>query len=216
MWSYAPSSRPPQPSFRRKPESRAYSHMHRHPGPPQPSFRRKPESRAYSHMHRHSGPPNRHSGASRNLGRVVICTVIPAPPSVIPAGAGIYGVRSHTPSFRLPHPSFRRKPESMACGHMHRHPGPPSVIPAQAGSRACGHIHRHSGSPIRHSGASRNLWRAVICTVIPAQAGIQAVWSYAPSSRLPHPSFRRKPESMLAGSITIVGDYDSGFRRKPE
>ena len=41
-------------------------------------------------MHRHTGPSNRHSGASRNLGRVVICTVIPAPPTVIPAQAGIY------------------------------------------------------------------------------------------------------------------------------
>ena len=30
------------------------------------------------------------------------------------------------------------------------------------------------------------------------------------------PSFRRKPESMLAGSITVAGDYDAGFRRKPE
>ena len=45
------------------------------------------------------------------LGRVVIFTVIPAPPTVIPAQAGIYGVRSYSPSFRFP----------------------PTVIPAQAG-----------------------------------------------------------------------------------
>ena len=57
--------------------------------PPQPSFRRKPESRAYGHIHRHSGFPNRHSGLRRNLGRVVIFTVIPASPPVIPAQAGI-------------------------------------------------------------------------------------------------------------------------------
>ena len=58
-------------------------------------------------------------------------------------------------------------------------------------SRACGHIHRHySGSPNRHSGANRNLGRAVTFTVIPAQTGIQGVWSYSPSFRLPQPSFR--------------------------
>ena len=32
------------------------------------------------------------------------------------------------------------------------------------------------------------------------------MWSYPPSFRLPQPSFRRKPESMLAGSITVAGD----------
>ena len=183
-----------------------------------PSFRRQPESRACSHMHRHSGSPIRHSGESRNLWRAVTYTVIPAP-------AGIQGLRSHTPSFRLPHPSFRRKPESRACGHIHRHSGSPirhsgesrnlwravicTTIPApqppfrrQPASRACGHIHRHSGE-------SRNLWPAVTYTVIPACAGIYGVRSYAPS-------FRRKPESMLAGSIIVAGDYDARFRRKPE
>ena len=30
------------------------------------------------------------------------------------------------------------------------------------------------------------------------------------------PSFRRKPESMPAGSITVVGDDDAGFRLSPE
>ena len=136
---------------------------------------------------RHSGSPTRHSGASRNLWRTVIFTVIPPPPpvippppAVIPACAGIYGVRSYSPSSRIPSPS------------------------------------RHSGSPTRHSGASRNLWRTVmftvipalprrhsgaspnLClpaplTVIPAQAGIYAC-------RLPQPSSRRKPESILAAS----------------
>ena len=191
--------------------------------PPQPSFRRKPESRARDHLHRHT-----------------------VPPTVIPAQAGIQSVRSYSPSFRLPQPSFRRKPESRACSHIHRHSAPPAVIPAQAGiqgarsyppsfrppqpsfrrkpeSRACDHIHRHSDSPSRHSGASRNLCPAVTFTVIPAppavipaQAEIQVVRSYSPSFRLPQPSFRRKPESMLAGSITVVRNYDPGFRRKPE
>ena len=69
--------------------------------------------------------PTRHSGASRNL------------------------VQHCEPSLRrnVPHPSFRHKPES----------------------RACGHIHRHPGSPNRHSSASRNPGRAVIFTVIPAR-----------------------------------------------
>ena len=37
--------------------------------------------------------PNRHSGESRNLCRVVIFTVIPSPPTIIPAKAGIYTLR---------------------------------------------------------------------------------------------------------------------------
>ena len=169
---------------------------------------------AYGHMHRQSGSPNRHSGASRNLWRVAIFTVIPAPPSVIPAppsvipaGAGIYGAWPYAPSFRLPQPSFRRKPESMARGHMPRHSGASQnlwraaicpVIPdphpsfrRKPESMARGHMPRHSG-------ASRNLWRVVISSVIPAQAGIQGAWPYAPSFRLPHPSFRRQPESMAS------------------
>ena len=71
----------------------------------------------------------RRSGASRNPERVVICTVVPAQ-------AGIQSAWSYAPS-------FRRKPESRARGHMHR-----------------------------RSGASRNPERVAICTVIPAQAGI--------------------------------------------
>ena len=35
-------------------------------------------------------------------------------------------------------------------------------------------------------------------------------------SALLQPSFRRKPESMLAGSITVVESYDAGFRLSPE
>ena len=132
-------------SFRRKPESRGYGHNHRHSS--FSSFRRKPESMECGQMHRHSSSSSsHHCGASQNLRRVFICTVIAAQ-------AGIYGVWSYAPSFRLPQPSFRRKPESMACSHTHR-----------------------------HCGASRNLWSAVILTVIPAppvvipaQAGIYAL-----------------------------------------
>ena len=141
---------------------------------------------------------------------MVTFPVIPTPPTVIPAKAGIYGVRSHSPSFGIPQPSFRRKPESRACGIC-------TVIPAQAGIYGVRHIPRHSGasrnlwraahSPSfrrkpesmayghimhRHSGASRNLWRAVTLTVIPAKAGIQGVWSHSPS-------FRQKPESRAYG-----------------
>ena len=40
----------------------------------------------------------------------------------------------------------------------------------------------------------------------PAQlAAIQAREAHSPSFRLPQPSFRRKPESMLAGSTTLGG-----------
>ena len=123
-------------------------------------FRLAPESMACGQMHRHSG-------ASRNLWRMVRCTVIPAQ-------AGIYGGWSHSPS-------FRRKPESMADGHIHRHSGESRNLRATMGfgfrrrggrpaqpPRPCGHIHRHSGE-------SRNLGRMVTFTVIPAQAGIYAL-----------------------------------------
>ena len=88
-----------------------------------PALRRSPSlpaipPRACGHIHRHSG-------ASRNPGRVVRSTVIPAQ-------AGIQGAWSYPPPFRLPQPSFRRKPESRACGHIHRH-SDFSVIPAKAG-----------------------------------------------------------------------------------
>ena len=157
------SYRLPQPSFRRKPESRPCSHIHRHTGYP----------------HRHSGlrrnldpgafgadpvraAPNRHSGASRNP---CLPAPLPHPPTVIPAQAGIYGVRSHSPSFGLPQPSFRlapessaalrepslrrsgpqpsfrRKPESRRAVTFTITPAPPTVIPAQAG------IHRKEPLP---------------------------------------------------------------------
>ena len=102
----------------------------RHYRIPQPSFRRKPESRPgrIRSRPRPGGPPNRHSGASRNLGRVVnspsfrhqpefsaTLRTIPTPkqpPTVIPAKAGIYACRPHC---RLPQPSFRLAPESRAA-----------------------------------------------------------------------------------------------------
>ena len=45
---------------------------------------------------------------------------------------------------------------------------------------------------------------------------VTVIGNYDAGFRLPHPSFRRKPESMLAGSITVAGNYDAGIRRKPE
>ena len=32
----------------------------------------------------------------------------------------------------------------------------------------------------------------------------------------PIPSFRRKPESIVANTTAVKADYDAGFRRKPE
>ena len=138
-------------------------------------------------MHRHTGSLNRHSCASRNPGRVAICTVIPTPPAVIPAQAGIQAVWSYSPSYRIPQPSFLRKPESRACDHMHRHSG------ASRNLERVGHIHRHSG-------ASRNPCRVVTYTVIPAppavipaQAGIYACRLHyrhydAPTTVIPAPA----------------------------
>ena len=145
------------------------------------------------------GHNHRHCGASRNPGGVVIITVIAAQ-------AGIQDVWPYAPSSRLPQPSLRRKPESMACGHMHRHSGLrrnpggvviPTVIAAQAGiygvwshspslrrkpaSRACGHMHRHCGAS-RHPG----------------------VRSYSPSFQF----FRHSGESR-----NLRAAMDSGFRR---
>ena len=166
-------------------------------------------------------PPTLQPGGRFPLWRAATFPVIPAPPTVIPAQAGIQTVRSHSPSFRhkpesrrvvtfpvippqagiqgvwshspsfqlpqpssrLPQPSFRRKPESMACGTF-------PVIPPQAGIYGVRHIPRHSG-------ASRNLGRAVTFTVtpasptviptppavIPAQAGIYACRLHYNSSR---------------------------------
>ena len=104
-----------------------------------------------------------------------------------------YGVRSYSPSFRLSQPSFRRKPESMACDHIPRHSGSPQPsfrlsqpsFWSKPESMACGHIPRHPGSPNRHSGLRRNLCPPTplpspptvipaLPTVIPAKAGIYA------------------------------------------
>ena len=57
--------------------------------------------------------------------------------------------------------------------------------------------------------------RAANATAKPGQPALQLSGAIFSSFRIFSP-FRRKPESMLAGSITIVGDYDAGFRRKPE
>ena len=209
----------PQPSFRRKPESRTGRIRSRpRPGGPPPSFRRKPESRAYGHIHRHPGSPNRHSSASRNLGARSHSPSfrfsqpsLPALPTVIPAQAGIQcnianhpyaeaaptvipakaGIHARRPHCRLPQPSFRRKPESMPAGPIADYFN-------------------------RHSGASRNPCPPAplptTSTVIPAQAGIHAC---QPHCRLPQPSFRRKPESMPAGLITDSLNRHSGASRNP-
>ena len=130
----------PRTAFRFR-RSRACGHIHRHSGTPtvipdppstQPSFRRKPESRAVVTFTVIPVPPNRHSGASRNLGRW-----------------------SHSPSFRIPQPSFRL-PLNRHSGAS-RNPGPTvtfTVIPVP---------------PNRHSGLRRNLGR----------------WSHSPSFRIP-------------------------------
>ena len=114
-----------------------------------PSFQffRHPNFLRHSKLFRHSGESRnlrarwydfpsfqlfRHSGESRNL---CLPAPLPPPPTVIPAKAGIYAVWSYSPSFRLPQPSFRRKPESTRLGD--------TMFPSFQFSR--------------HSGASRNL-----------------------------------------------------------
>ena len=188
---------------------------------PQPSFRLAPESRAYDHIHHHSGSPNRHSGASRNPGRAIIFPVIPTPPTVIPAQAGIQGARSSSPSFRLPQPSFRRQPESRAYGHIHRHPDSPnrhsgasrnlgvrSYSPSfrlpqpsfqrKPESRECDHIHRHSG-------ASRNPGRAIIPTVIPAPPTVIPAQAGIYACRLHYSSRKLRPWIPAQAGMTVVG-----------
>ena len=192
----------------------ACGHIHRHIGSPS----------------RHSGarfhhcdapttrcPNNRHSGASRNL--CPPTTVIPAPagiyaphPTVIPAPAGIDADTDGAFAGDGPlQPSFRRQPESMPP--YNRHSGAAGIhVPLQPTFRR---QLESIPSYNRHSGASQNLCPPT--TVIPAPAGIYAVADGAFAGDGPlQPSFRLAPESMLAGSITVVGDYDAGFRRKPE
>ena len=138
-----------------------------------PSFRLQPESMLADSI---TGSPSRHSGSSRNPGRAVTFTVIPAPPTVIPGSPNRHSGASRNLSLPTPLPT------------------PPAVIPAPS-------------------------------TVIPAQAGIYPCQLHyrlpQPSFRLPQPSFRRKPESMLADSITGSPNRHSAspqpsFRRKPE
>ena len=182
----------------------------RHYRIPQPSFRRKPESMPAASI---ADSPNHHPGASRNP---CLPAPSPSPSTVIPAQAGIYACRPHC---RLPQPPFRRKPESKACGHLHRHSGFPNRH-SDASRNLVQHCANHPyavATPNRHSGASRNLWRAVTFpvnptppTVIPAQAGIHAC---RPHCRLPQPPFRRKPESMPAASIAASPNRHSGESR---
>ena len=125
-------------------------------------FRRSDGStpRTCGHIHCHSGSPIRHCG-------LIFSSVI-LNFSVIPAKAGIYACRLHyrlpQPSFRLLQPSFRRKPESMAYGHIHRHYRiPQPSFRRKPESMPAGPI---ADSLNRHSGASRNLWRTATFTVI--------------------------------------------------
>ena len=151
---------------------------------------------------------------------------------VIPACAGIQVVWPYSPSYRLPRPSYRRIifvipacagiyglcPYPPSSRRIFRHSGASRNLPAA--------IFRHSNFPVIPAPAGIYALRfsvIPIFPVIPAPAGIQGVCPYPPSSRLPRPSFRldfssfrRKPESMPAGSITVVADYDAGFRRKPQ
>ena len=140
---------------------------------------------------------------------MVIFTVIPAPPTIIPDPPSRHSGESRNlraamdsgfpvipifPSFRLPQPSFRRKPESTRRDRLR--------------------FSRHSDFP-----------------VIPAKAGIYALrWTPVfPSFRIPQPSFRRKPESTRrdglqfshhseffrhsGASRNLRAAMDSGFRR---
>ena len=154
-------------------------------GSPQPSFRRKPESRAALREPslRRSGPqpsfrpPNRHSGKSRNP--VQHCVNHPyavAAPNRH-SGASRNPVQHCEPSLHRsnPQPSFRRKPESMPADSITVCPQP-SFRPPNRHSGASRNPVQHcvnhpyaEAAPTRHSGASRNLWRAVTFTVIPAR-----------------------------------------------
>ena len=124
-----PHCRLPQPSFRRKPESTpgrirskprpggpptvipakaGIQGVRPHSPPfrlPQPSFRRKPESMPASPItispNRHPVSLNRHSGFRRNL---CLPAPLPSPPTVIPAQAGIQGVKNH---YRQPRQNFQ-------------------------------------------------------------------------------------------------------------
>ena len=133
-----------------------------------------------------AGPLLSHNISPSPLVHVVICTVIPAPPTVIPAQAGIYVCggtdvgRTNTPCNRhsgasrnlcvqgngrrahqIPPPTvFRLAPESMLAGERAScAPIPPTiVIPAKAGIYVCREtgVGRANTPCNRHSGESRN------------------------------------------------------------
>ena len=70
-------------------------------------------------------------------------------------------------------------------------------------------LHRHFYRGHQTAAQIRNSWRLTQRLVANLLALTWGVWSNSPS-------FRRKPESTLAGSTTAAGDYDAGFRRAPE
>ena len=107
----------------------------RHYQIPQPSFRRKPESMPAGPIaaspNRHTSPFNCHSGESRNLCLPAPLpspqTVIPPPPTVIPAQAGIQAVKK---PYRQPRQSFQSASLTSRNLHAARNPGipPPSHL----------------------------------------------------------------------------------------
>ena len=184
----------------------------------QPSFRRKPESicnaRRDAACYR---PYSRHSGPSRNL-----CLPAPLhPTTAIPAQAGIYACRLH---YTL-QPSFRRKPESIcnarrdaACYHPLQpsfRRKPESICNARRDT-AC---YRPLQPSFRRQPESICNARRDAACYHPLQPSFRRKPESICNARRDaacyrplQPSFRRQPESMLADSITVVGDYDAGFR----
>ena len=130
--------------------------------------------------------PSRHSGASRNPGRVVIFTVIPPPPSRHsglrrnPGRVAIFTVipdpsSRHTGS---PQPSFRRKPESTRCDGLRF--SPERRLHTQT-TRKETQPTLSAAFPIRRFKFFASFQ---FCPVIPVSPSFQF-----------SPSFRRKPES---------------------
>ena len=139
-----------------------------------------------------AGPLLSHNIPPSPLVRVAICTVIPAPPTVIPAQAGIY-VCGGTGVGRTNTPYNRHSGASRNLGRVVIYtviPAPPTVIPAQAGIYVCGGtgVGRTNTPYNRNSGASRNL-----CV----RGNGRRAHQYPLQ-----PSFRRKPESMCAEERT--------------
>ena len=153
--------------------------------------------RPCGHIHRHSGSPSRHSGESRNL-----CLPPPLP----------QGVRPYSPSFRLPQPSYRLP---------NRHSGASRNLclptPLPQGVRPYSPSFRFPQQSFRLPQPSfRRKPESMLADSV--TAGRAAILRFATVRRTfsllrcPYPSFRRKPESMIAGYITVVGDYNAGFR----